>query len=76
MKQVKVLINAPEKAERLCNILSRHKGQFDLAKGSYMVDGKSIIGIYTMDLSTPLLLSIYDETEPVVEEIGEFLISE
>lgn len=49
LKQVEVLIDAPEKAKKLCHILSGHKGAFDLAKGRYTVDGKSIIGICTMD---------------------------
>ncbi len=74
MKQVQVLINAPEKAEKLCNILSRYGGSFDLAKGNYTVDGKSILGICTMDLSAPLTLSIYDESEPVMEEIRDFVV--
>lgn len=75
MKQVKVLLNAPEKAERLCSILSHHGGTFDLTKGSYSVDGKSIIGICTMDLSGPLTLSIYDESEyAVMDEIREFIV--
>lgn len=76
MRQVQILINAPEKAERLCNILSHYHGSFDIAKGSYCVDGKSILGICTMDLSMPLTLSIYDETEPVLEEIQDFVIKE
>ena len=33
LKQVEVLIDAPEKAKKLCHILSGHKGAFDLAKG-------------------------------------------
>lgn len=74
MTQVKVLIDAPEKAQRFCNILSHYYGPFDLAKGSYSVDGKSILGICTMDLSGPLTLSIYNEKEPVMEEIKEFLV--
>ncbi len=74
MTQVQVLINAPEKAERLCNILSRYDGSFDLAKGSYSVDGKSILGVCTMDLSAPLTLSIYGEPEPVMEEIRDFVV--
>lgn len=74
MTQVQVLIDAPEKAQRLCNILSHYYGPFDLAKGSYSVDGKSILGICTMDLSKPLTLSIYNETEPVMEEIREFMV--
>lgn len=74
MQQVKVLINAPEKARRLCHILSGYNGNFDLGKGSYTVDGKSIIGICTMDLSSPLTLTIYDETEDVMDQIAEFLV--
>lgn len=75
MTQVQVLIDAPEKARKLCNILSHYNGPFDLAKGNYSVDGKSILGICTMDLSQPLTLSIYDEKEPVMEEIREFVIA-
>lgn len=74
MTQVQVLIDAPEKAQKLCNILSHYHGPFDLAKGNYSVDGKSILGICTMDLSKPLTLSIYDEKEPVMEEIREFVV--
>lgn len=74
MTQVQVLINAPEKAQKLCGILSRYKGTFDLAKGSYCVDGKSILGICTMDLSVPLTLSIYDDSEPVLYAIRDFVV--
>lgn len=74
MTQVEVLINAPEKAQRLCNILSRYYGPFDLGKGSYCVDGKSILGIYTMDLSEPLTLSIYSEEDAVLNAVRDFVI--
>lgn len=75
MKQVNILINAPEKAEKLCSILSHYYGPFDLAKGSYTVDGKSILGVCTMDLSDPLTLTIYNEEEPVLEDIREFVVA-
>ena len=68
------LIDAPEKAKKLCHILSGHKGAFDLAKGRYIVDGKSIIGVCTMDLSTPLTLTIHEEDDTVLEEIREFVV--
>ena len=64
----------PERALRFCNILSACEGPFDLGRGSYTVDGKSILGICTMDLTVPLTLSIYDETENVLEKIREFLV--
>ena len=72
--EVEVLIDAPEKAKKLCHILSGHKGAFDLAKGRYIVDGKSIIGVCTMDLSTPLTLTIHEEDDTVLEEIREFVV--
>ena len=65
---------APEKAKKLCHILSGHKGAFDLAKGRYIVDGKSIIGVCTMDLSKPLTLTIHEEDDTVMEEIREFVV--
>ena len=74
VKQVEVLLNAPERALRFCNILSACEGPFDLGRGSYTVDGKSILGICTMDLTVPLTLSIYDETENWLEKIREFLV--
>ena len=43
LKQVEVLIDAPEKAKKLCHILSGHKGAFDLAKGRYIVDGNPLL---------------------------------
>lgn len=74
MKQIDVLINGADKAERLCEILNTHSSSFDLAKGSYRVDGKSILGIFTMDLSSPLTLTVYDDMDFTEEEIKEFLV--
>ena len=74
MKQVEVLLNAPERALRSPAISYACEGRFDLRRGSYTVDGKSILGICTMDLTVPLTLSIYDETENVLEKIREFLV--
>ena len=74
MTQVQVLIDAPEKAEKLCGILSNYAGPFDLAKGSYCVDGKSILGICTMDLSAPLTLSIHEDSESVLSAIRDFVV--
>lgn len=68
------IVDAPEKAKKLCHILSGHKGAFDLAKGRYIVDGKSIIGVCTMDLSKPLTLTIHEEDDTVMEEIREFVV--
>ena len=75
MKQVEVLLNAPERALRFCNILSACEGPFDLGRGSYTVDGKSILGIFSLDLSKPITLEVYaDNCEDLMEEIKPFVI--
>ena len=73
LKQVEVLIDAPEKAKKLCHILSGHKGAFDLAKGRYIVDGKSIIESVRW-ICRPLTLTIHEEDDTVLEEIREFVV--
>ena len=75
VKQVEVLLNAPERALRFCNILSACEGPFDLGRGSYTVDGKSILGIFSLDLSKPITLEVYaDNCEDLMEEIKPFII--
>ena len=46
----------------------------DVCYNRVVVDGKSILGIYTMDLSAPVTLIIYDEEDFVEKEIGEFVV--
>ena len=75
VKQVEVLLNAPERALRFCNILSACEGPFDLGRGSYTVDGKSILGIFSLDLSKPITLEVYaDNCDDLMEEIKPFVI--
>ena len=63
---------ADEQAQGFCKELIHLEE--NLAKGRYTVDGKSIIGICTMDLSKPLTLTIHEEDDTVMEEIREFVV--
>ena len=38
-------------------------GDLDLVGGRYIVDAKSIMGIFSLDLSQSLRLDIHDETQ-------------
>lgn len=48
--------------------------EIDLVNGRYVIDGKSIMGIFSLDLSTPKMLEIhasYDEAEGFLEKIKD-----
>ena len=50
------------------NLLSKYPYEMDLISGRYTIDAKSLLGIYSLDLSKPLTLVIY------AEECDELLI--
>ena len=47
----------------------------DLISGRYVVDGKSIMGIFSLDLGNPIKVNILQETDEYPKELDEFLIN-
>ena len=69
MTQVKVSLNSMEKVKTFVNDISGFKADFDLVSGRYVIDAKSIMGIFSLDLSSPIQLNIYaDHDEDVIME--------
>ncbi len=63
MREVFVLINTIEKVKQFVQSVSSYEGDLDLSTGRYIIDAKSIMGIFSLDISSPLKLIIHnDET--------------
>lgn len=45
----------------------------DLASGRYVVDAKSIMGVFSLDLGKPLRLDVHDDSCDLSEAIRPFL---
>ena len=73
MKTVQIFLNSIDKVKSFVNDISKFDYDFDLVSGSYVVDAKSIMGIFSLDLSKPIDLNIHAETESSVEEILNIL---
>ncbi len=71
MKTVSIFLNTIDKVKSFVNDISKFNYDFDLVSGRYVVDAKSIMGIFSLDLSKPIELNIHTEDE--VEEVLEFL---
>ena len=75
---VKVLINTFSKARRFCSAVNRLEGEFDLVSDRYVINAKSMLGIFSLDLSQPLQLNIYSQEprEQVLEALASFIVPE
>lgn len=71
MKTVQISLNSIDKVKSFVNTLTKFDCDFDLVSGRYVIDAKSIMGIFSLDLSNPLQLEIEDwkeEYTPIVEK--------
>ena len=59
MKTVQVSLNSIDKVKTFVNIISSIDSDFDLISGRYVIDAKSIMGIFSLDLSKPIDLAIH-----------------
>lgn len=71
MKTVRISLNSIDKVKSFVNDLTKFDTDFDLVSGRYVIDAKSIMGIFSLDLSKPIDLNIH--TESNVEEITALL---
>ena len=63
MKTVRISLNSIDKVKSFVNDLAKFDADFDLVSGRYVIDAKSIMGIFSLDLSKPIDLNIHSETE-------------
>ena len=71
MKTVRISLNSIDKVKSFVNDLTKFDTDFDLVSGRYVIDAKSIMGIFSLDLSKPIDLNIYSESS--VDEIVNIL---
>ena len=78
MKTVRISLNSIDKVKSFVNDLVRFTDvDFDLVSGRYVIDAKSIMGIFSLDLSKPIDLNIHaDESrlEEIVETLKPYII--
>ena len=76
MKTVKICLNSIEKVKSFVNDITRFDADFDLVSGRYVIDAKSIMGIFSLDLSKPIDLNIHaeEELESVLNTLQPYIV--
>lgn len=68
MVKLTVKIVSMQDADKFNKICSKFDCDMDLQSGKYYIDAKSIMGIFSLDLSRPLILNADTEDEQLVKE--------
>ena len=79
MQTVQISLNSIDKVKNFVNTISKFDFDFDLVSGRYVIDAKSIMGIFSLDLSKPIDLNIHtegSELESVMEVLKPYLIEQ
>ncbi len=77
MKTVDICLNSIDKVKSFVNDINRFDCDFDLVSGRYVIDAKSIMGIFSLDLSKPITLNIHaegDSADSVMEVLTQYLV--
>ena len=71
MKTVRISLNSIDKVKSFVNDLVRFTDvDFDLVSGRYVIDAKSIMGIFSLDLSKPIDLNIHADEDKLDEIVN------
>ena len=76
MKTVQISLNSIDKVKAFVNDITKFDNDFDLVSGRYVIDAKSIMGIFSLDLSKPIDLSIHaeDNLEEILQTLKPYMI--
>ena len=76
MKTVRISLNSIDKVKSFVNDLSQFNVDFDLVSGRYVIDAKSIMGIFSLDLSKHIDLNIHadNNTDEILEELKPYIV--
>ncbi|MCR5545308.1 MAG: HPr family phosphocarrier protein [Lachnospiraceae bacterium] len=75
MKTVKISLNSIDKVKSFVNTISQFDSDFDLISGRYVIDAKSIMGIFSLDLSQNIDLTIHAENDAeIVDALKDYIV--
>ena len=76
MKSVKILLSMAESVKMFVGIVSKYPYDIDLRSGRFVIDAKSLLGIFSLDLSKPIVLEIYsDNCDDHLAELKEYIVA-
>ena len=74
MKSVQISLAMAESVKKFVNIVNNYPYEMDLRSGRFLIDAKSLLGIFSLDLSKPVTLEIHEENcDALIAELAPFI---
>ena len=76
MKSIYIQLTTIDDVYTLVRTLLAFDGEVDLESGRYTVDGRSLLGIFSLDLTRPVKLIFHEETKAaeLFELLKDFVV--
>ena len=75
MKSIQISLQMASSVKEFVNIVQEYAFEIDLRCDRYVVDAKSILGIFSLDLSKPINVEIHsDDCEELIKELKPFQV--
>lgn len=75
MKTTTILLNTINDVKVFVNTVMKYEFDVDLISGRYAIDAKSIMGIFSLDLSKPIMLEAHsDGADQLFAELKDFIV--
>ena len=75
MNTIDIRLSTIQEVQKFVNIVNRYEIDVDLASGRYIVDAKSIMGIFSLDLLKPITVTAHtDNADELFAELKEFAV--
>lgn len=75
MVELNIRLQTVSQVKAFVNLINQYSSKVDLISGHYIVDGKSIMGILSLDLNRPVLARIKGEPEDeLLKQLQRFVI--
>lgn len=77
MQTVRISLDSIDKVKSFVNTLTKFDCDFDLVSGRYVIDAKSIMGIFSLDLSKPIDLNVHsdEKRDAVLAALAPYIIA-
>ncbi len=78
MQTVQISLNSIDKVKSFVNTLAKFDCDFDLVSGRYVIDAKSIMGIFSLDLSKPIDLNIHatEDIDSILSILKPYIVEQ
>ena len=74
MKTFNIMLSSINDVKNFVNIVNKYNFDVDLTSGRYVDDAKSIMGIFSLDLSKPIKVEVHaDDADALIDELKPFM---